>query len=58
MKTFSLSKLSETIIHQKKTLHLNQTILAEKTGINRAMISRIEKMTYTPSIDQLEKQPC
>lgn len=55
MKTFSLSKLAEIIIRQRKVLHLNQTELAEKTSINRAMISRIEKENYTPSISQLEK---
>lgn len=55
MKTFSLSKLAEIVVRQRKVLHLNQTTLADKTGINRAMISRIEKENYTPSISQLEK---
>jgi UDPglucose 6-dehydrogenase len=30
-------------------------MLSEATGINRAMISRAEKMDYVPSIEQLEK---
>ena len=46
--------MTDTIITKRKELQLTQTQLAEKTGINRAMISRLESQDYIPSIDQLQ----
>ncbi|SDL61747.1 UDPglucose 6-dehydrogenase [Kandleria vitulina] len=55
MKTLSKKRLSETLISKRKELNFTQKTLSEATGINRAMISRAEKMDYIPSIEQLEK---
>ena len=54
MKKISYSKMTDTIITKRKELQLTQTQLAEKTGIKRAMISRLESQDYIPSIDQLQ----
>lgn len=55
MKKISLPLLANTISQQRKEKHLTQQQLASLTGINRAMISRLEKQDYLPSITQLEK---
>lgn len=55
MKKLSISKLVDTVIRERKAKGLTQVQLAEATGINRAMIGRLEKSDYTPSIDQLQK---
>ena len=39
----------------KKAKGLTQVQLAEATGINRAMIGRLENSDYIPSIDQLQR---
>lgn len=54
MKSFSQEKLSETIKKLRKNKGLTQAQLSEATGINRAMISRIEKNDYIPTISQME----
>ena len=54
MKSFSQEKLSETIKNLRKKKGLTQAQLSEATGINRAMISRIEKNDYIPTISQME----
>ena len=53
MKHLSLAKLSETVVSKRKALKLSQSALAEKTGINRSLLSRLETLDYTPSVDQL-----
>ena len=53
MKKLSLSRLSQTVASRRKALKLTQTQLAKATGINRALVSRIENKAYTPSADQL-----
>ena len=53
MKTFSLSKLAATVLAQRKALHITQEGLAAKTGINRSLLSRLEKQDYVPSLEQL-----
>lgn len=53
MKHLSLKLLAETILSRKKVLKMSQVILAEKTGINRSLLSRLESGNYTPSVDQL-----
>jgi UDPglucose 6-dehydrogenase len=54
MKKFSLQKLVDTVIRLRKTQGYTQVTLAKATGINRAMIGRLEKADYTPSVDQLQ----
>ena len=54
MKKLSIEKMSKTITNNRKNLKLTQAQLADKTNINRAMISRLENSEYTPSIDQLQ----
>ena len=54
MKKLSIEKMAKTITNNRKSLKLTQAQLADKTNINRAMISRIENSEYTPSIDQLQ----
>ena len=53
MKHLSLKKLSGTVVSKRKALKLSQSSLAEKTGINRSLLSRLESLDYTPSVDQL-----
>ena len=54
MKKLSITKMTDTIIAKRKEQKLTQAQLAEMTGINRGMISRLESGDYTPSIDQLQ----
>lgn len=54
MKKLSIEKMADTVINKRKEKGLTQAKLAEITGINRAMISRLEQADYTPSIDQLQ----
>lgn len=55
MQTFSLSFLAKQVATARKEKHLTQQQLADLTGINRGMLSRLEAEDYTPSIPQLEK---
>ena len=41
--------------YERKAKGLTQVQLAEATGINRAMIGRLENSDYIPSIDQLQR---
>lgn len=54
MKKLSLSILASTVTARRKSLDISQLKLSELTGINRALISRIETQTFTPSVDQLQ----
>lgn len=54
MKKLSIEKMADAVINKRKEMGLTQAKLAEMTGINRAMISRLEQAEYTPSIDQLQ----
>ncbi|MCI1654231.1 MAG: nucleotide sugar dehydrogenase [Lachnospiraceae bacterium] len=54
MKKLSISKMADTITKNRKNQKLTQAQLAEKTGINRGMISRLESCDYIPSIHQLQ----
>ena len=54
MKKLNIKKMADTIIAKRKEKKITQAQLAEMTGINRGMISRLEGCDYTPSIDQLE----
>ena len=53
MKSFSLKKLAETVLAQRKALHITQQDLAGQTGINRSLLSRLEKQDYIPAPDQM-----
>ena len=50
MKKLSVSKMSDTVISKRKEAKMTQAQLAEATGINRGMISRLESCDYIPSI--------
>ena len=54
MKKLSAEKLVETVRRLRKAKGLTQAQLSEATGINRAMIGRIENKDYTPTVEQLQ----
>ena len=54
MKKLSLKLLSETAAAARKKKKLSQAKLAEMTGINRSILSRLEAGDYMPSVDQLQ----
>ena len=54
MKKLSLKLLAETVISRRKSKKLTQSRLAELTGMNRSIVSRLESQEYTPSVDQLQ----
>ena len=53
MRTLSPSQLAKTVASRRKAKKLTQQQLAEVTGINRALLSRIEGERFVPSVDQL-----
>ena len=55
MRKLSTKLLAQLITTNRKRLSLTQQALADATGINRSLISRIEKEDFLPSIPQLEK---
>ena len=54
MKKLSTSLLAEIVETRRKEAKMTQAQLSEKTGINRAQLSRLEQEDYYPSIPQLE----
>lgn len=54
MQKLSKSRLADTIARRRKEQNITQAELANITGINRALISRIEQQDFMPSIEQLE----
>lgn len=54
MKKLSTALLAEIVETKRKAAKMTQARLAEKTGINRAQLSRLEQEDYYPSIPQLE----
>jgi UDPglucose 6-dehydrogenase len=54
MKKISYAKLADTIVTARKDQKITQAQLAEMTGINRALLSRIESQSFQPSIDQMD----
>jgi len=54
MRKLSTKLLAQLITTNRKRLSLTQQALADATGINRSLISRIEKEDFLPSIPQLE----
>lgn len=53
MKKLSTAILAEIVETKRKAAKMTQAQLAEKTGINRAQLSRLEQEDYYPSIPQL-----
>lgn len=54
MKKLSQSLLADLVATKRKEQNITQQALADATGINRALISRLEKEDFLPSIPQLE----
>lgn len=54
MKKLSIEKLVETVRRLRKERGMTQAQLAEATGINRAMIGRIENSDYVPTVEQMQ----
>ena len=54
MKKLSTQVLMDLISSRRKERNMTQKDLAAATGINRAMIGRIEREDYIPSIEQLQ----
>ena len=55
MKKLSPVILADLVASKRKEKSMTQQALAEATGINRALISRIAKQDFIPSIPQLEQ---
>ena len=55
MKKLSTALLADLITSNRKKLSITQQSLADATGINRSLISRMEKEDFLPSIPQLEQ---
>ena len=54
MKKLSMSLLSNLVTTRRKEQSMPQQQLADATGINHALLSRLEKQDFLPSIAQLE----
>ena len=54
MKKLSISTLANLVSCKRKEKSLTQQQLSDATGINRALLSRLEKQDFIPSIPQLE----
>lgn len=55
MRKLSSVILADLVASKRKEKSMTQQALAEATGINRALISKIEKQDFIPSIPQLEQ---
>ena len=55
MKKLSNHLLAVTIVSARKQKKLSQQALADLTGMNRSVLSKLEAEEYTPSIAQLEE---
>lgn len=53
MKELSPERLASIVLFTRENKHLSQSQLERLTGINRALISRIENKDFIPSINQL-----
>ncbi len=54
MKKLSLKLLTNIVSSTRKKQNMTQQKLAEATGMNRSVLSKLESGEYTPSIQQLE----
>ena len=55
MKRISQAKLSKVVCTSRTALKLTQEELSRRTGINRAVLSRLERGVYMPAIEQLQR---
>lgn len=55
MKKLSQSLLADLVVTKRKEKSMTQKDVADATGINRALISRLEQKNFIPSIPQLEQ---
>ena len=53
MRKLDTSLLANVLYSRRKELNITKKELSELTGINRALISRIESQGFIPSVDQL-----
>ena len=53
MKKISISKLAFLVKNKRTELNMTQDDVGKKTGINRALVGRIERNEFLPSIIQL-----
>ena len=53
MKKLSLPLLARLVTSHRKALKLSQEALSARTGINRSLLSRLERGRYQPNVDQL-----
>ena len=53
-KNLSMTLLSNLVSDKRQQKNMTQQDLSLATGINRALISRLEKKDFVPSISQLE----
>ena len=54
MKKLSLQLLADTVVSRRKAMKITQAQLSKTTGINRGLLTRLESLDYTPSIEQLQ----
>ena len=54
MKKISIPLLATTVYNKRKEKKLTMEEVAEKTGMHRTSLSRLEKQDYLPTIDQLQ----
>jgi nucleotide sugar dehydrogenase len=54
MKKLSMQLLADTVISSRKAMKITQAQLSKATGINRGLLSRLESLDFTPSIEQLQ----
>lgn len=54
MKRLSQELLAKTVMEARKAKKMTQQQLADATGMNRAILSRLESVDFMPSITQLE----
>lgn len=54
MKKLSQSLLADLVATKRKEQNMTQQALADATGVNRALIFRLEKEDFLPSIPQLK----
>ena len=54
MKRLSSALLAETVVSHRKKLKISQARLAQMTGMNRSVLSKLKSGEYMPSVPQLE----
>ena len=54
MKKLSMDKFVNTVRALRKEKELTQAQLADATGMNEAMIGRMENRDYVPTVEQMQ----